>query len=354
MNLLSLDSRFSSYSSHERFVLADNHLLPLYPDLLSQLKALALGGVLLMDADENIKNIDSIGKIWQFLLSRNATRHAVLICVGGGVISDMGGFAAATYKRGIAYVNIPTTLLAMVDASSGGKTAIDFPAEDGVIYKNSVGVFYPPMDTIMLPDWLDTLPTQQFLSGYAELIKTLLLDSENAFLKSLSCLENYMESTANVSEVFHLAKHALAVKRSIVAEDPFEQGKRKVLNLGHTIGHALEEMSLTEQHPIAHGYAVMYGLIGALYLSVTLLGMNRKPLQLLTSVMLRYYGRPQCTCKDMYGLLACMRNDKKNSLDLDGHPQIRFTLLTQIGTPVPDHIVLDDQIVQAVEYINSL
>ncbi|MBQ0118935.1 MAG: 3-dehydroquinate synthase [Bacteroidales bacterium] len=354
MNLLSLDSRFSSYSSHERFVLADNHLLPLYPDLLSQLKALAPGGVLLMDADENIKNIDSIGKIWQFLLSRNATRHAVLICIGGGVISDMGGFAAATYKRGIAYVNIPTTLLAMVDASSGGKTAIDFPAEDGVIYKNSVGVFYPPIDTIMLPDWLDTLPTQQFLSGYAELIKTLLLDCESTFLKSLSCLENYMESTANVSEVFHLAKHALAVKRSIVTEDPFEQGKRKVLNLGHTIGHALEEMSLTEQHPIAHGYAVMYGLIGALYLSVTLLGMNRKPLQLLTSVMLRYYGRPQCTCKDMYGLLACMRNDKKNSLDLNGHLQIRFTLLTQIGTPVPDHIVLDDQIVQAVEYINSL
>ena len=355
MNLLSLEAIFSSYPPHERFVLVDSHLFPLYPDLQVQLNQLARGGILMMAADESQKNIDSIGEIWQFLLSHNATRHAILICVGGGVISDMGGFAAATYKRGIVYANIPTTLLAMVDASSGGKTGIDFSASDGVIYKNCVGLFYPPIDTIMLPDWLDTLPTQQFLSGYAELIKTTMLDNEKTFLKSLSCLENYMESsTNNTSEVFLLAEHAVSVKQSIVTEDPTEQGKRKVLNLGHTIGHALEEMSLSEQHPIAHGYAVLYGLIGALYLSVIRLGMDRKPLQWLTSVMLRYYGRPQCTCRDVEGLLLRMRNDKKNSCDSAGLAQIRFTLLAQIGDPMPDQIVPDDQIVQAIEYINSL
>lgn len=354
MNLRSISSIFSSYPAKERFVLVDSHLLLLYPQLENELSYLAGGGVLVIEGSETDKNIESIGKIWQFLLSRHATRHSVLICVGGGMISDMGGFAAATYKRGIVYVNIPTTLLAMVDASVGGKTAINFPDENGLIVKNSVGLFYPPIDTILLPDWLKTLPIVEFLSGYAELIKTTLLDDKDQFKRAMSCLENYMDTSNNVSEVFILAEYAASVKQNIVSQDPTERGQRKSLNLGHTIGHALESMSLAEGHPIAHGYAVMYGLVGALYLSVTRLGMDKYPLQQLTTAMLQYYGRPQCTCRNTEQLLELMRNDKKNSLDKFGAPQINFTLLSQIGEPFVDQYVPDDDIVEAIEYINTL
>lgn len=354
MNLRNISSIFSSYQAQERFVLVDSHLLLLYPDLENELRYLAPGGLLAIAGNEMAKNIESISQIWRFLLSHNATRHSMLICVGGGVISDMGGFVAATYKRGIVYANVPTTLLAMVDASVGGKTAIDFSDEKGIIYKNSVGLFYPPIDTILLPDWLKTLPMNEFLSGYAELIKTTLLDDEVQFKRALSCLESYIHCSDNASEVFMLAEHAASVKQAIVSQDPTERGPRKALNLGHTIGHALEAMSLSEGQPMAHGYAVMYGLIGALYLSVTRLGMDRQPLQRLTAIMLQYYGRPQCTCRDTERLLELMRNDKKNSLDKTGKPQINFTLLSQIGDPFVDQFVPDNEIIEAIEYINSL
>ncbi|MCQ2331285.1 MAG: 3-dehydroquinate synthase, partial [Paludibacteraceae bacterium] len=197
--------------------------------LVDKALGIQLPDMLALTVSESIKTLATVQTIWDWLLDHHATRRTLLVCVGGGVITDLGGFAAATYRRGIDYINVPTTLLAMVDAAVGGKTGFDYRG-----LKNSIGVIREPLETIILPEWLQTLPSKELLSGYAELIKTALLDN------------NVMDLTALLKDDLRnwepYITQAVEVKKRIVAEDPTEQGLRKVLNLGHTIGHALEEL----------------------------------------------------------------------------------------------------------------
>ena len=292
--------------------------------------------VLWLEVTEENKSLETVSRIWDFLFEHAITRRGLLICIGGGALTDMGGFAAATYKRGMSYINVPTTLLAMIDAASGGKTGINYRG-----IKNSIGAFAAPRATILCPEWLSTLSPQQFLSGFAEMLKTGLIDGQ-ALWNGLLQYDLDKMDTASLSP---LIADCMAVKQRIVAQDPQENGIRKVLNFGHTFGHALER---TMQVP--HGYAVLYGMIAELYLSVTRLGCPREPLQQLTRLMLQYYGKPQCKCSDRDQLLALMQQDKKN----EQAAQINCTLLQAVGTPLINQSISASDANEALDYLFSL
>lgn len=292
--------------------------------------------VLWLEVTEEKKSLETVSRIWDFLFEHAITRRGLLICIGGGALTDMGGFAAATYKRGMSYINVPTTLLAMIDASSGGKTGINYRG-----IKNSIGAFAAPRATVLCPEWLTTLPPQQFLSGFAEMLKTGLIDS-SALWNSLLQYDLDRMDTASLSP---LIADCMAVKQRIVAQDPQENGIRKVLNFGHTFGHALER-----KMQVPHGYAVLYGMIAELYLSVTRLNCPREPLQQLTRLMLQYYGKPACKCSDRDQLLALMRQDKKN----DQAAQINCTLLQAVGTPLINQSISASDANEALDYLFSL
>ena len=296
-----------------------------------------------LEVSEDKKSLETVQAIWDFLFAHSMTRRGVLMCIGGGVLTDMAGLAAATYKRGIDYINIPTTLLAMVDASTGGKTGINYGG-----LKNSIGVFAPPVETLIWPEWLKTLPAREFLNGYAEMLKTGLI-TDGLWDRLLQYDLERME----IVPLKPLISDCVAAKEYIVAQDPREEGWRKVLNLGHTFGHALEQISIQHaevSHPMPHGYAVLYGLIAELYLSVTKLGCPKEPLQQLTQLMLHYYGRPVCNCKDREELIRLMQQDKKN----ERAAEINCTLIRDIGQPVINQILSIDEANEALEYLFSL
>ena len=299
-----------------------------------------------IDVDEAHKTIETVMHIWDFLLENNVTRRGILVCVGGGVLTDIGGFAAATYKRGIEYINIPTTLLAMVDASSGGKTGINYGG-----LKNSIGCFAPPKETVMDVKWLKTLPIREMLSGFGEMLKTGLVENAASGIQHANRLWEellqYDLEEMDVEKLTPLIERCVAVKQQIVANDPQEEGLRKVLNFGHTFGHALEEKSLGT---MPHGYAVVYGMIAELYLSVVKLGCPKEPLQQLTQLMIHYYGRPECKCSDRSQLIELMQRDKKN----ERQGEINCTLLQDVGLPKINQIVTCDEAKEALEYLFSL
>ncbi len=330
------------YEKSQICVLADKSLIR-HPQWLA-LEALHEQPVLWLDVNEQTKSLETVTQIWDFLFANGITRRGLLICIGGGVLTDIGGFAAATYKRGIDYINIPTTLLAMIDASSGGKTGINYHG-----LKNSIGVFADPVQTILCPEWLTTLPVQQILSGFGEMLKTGLLD-ETLFPELMQYDLDHMDINAMTT----LIHQCLDKKRTIVAADPREEGLRKALNLGHTFGHALEEIQMVNGQSSngkwLHGYAVVYGLIAELYLSVTKLGCPREPLQQLTQMMLHYYGKPQCKCSDREQLIALMQQDKKN----ERTAQINCTLIRAVGSPVINQVITMDEANEAFDYLFSL
>lgn len=302
-----------------------------------------------LHVSEESKNLDFIGQIWDFFFANELTRKGLVIAIGGGVLTDMAGFAASTYKRGVDYINIPTTLLAMVDASTGGKTGINY---HGI--KNSIGAFHQPVETIICPQWLQTLPAQQFLSGFGEMLKMgLTIKDERLKVKGdrlWAKLLQYDLEKMDIETLTPLINTCVRAKEEIVAADPNEEGLRKVLNFGHTFGHALEELSLTGEANILHGYAVVYGLIAELYLSVSKLGCPREPLQQLTQVMLHYYGKPQCKCSDRERLIALMRQDKKN----ERAAEINCTLIKDIGSPLINQVISTDEAIEALDYLFSL
>jgi len=284
-------------------------------------------------SEEN-KSLDTVTRVWDWLFSLHATRRALIVCIGGGVVTDLGGFAASTYRRGVDYVNVPTTLLSMVDAATGGKTGINYGG-----LKNAIGVIREPLATIMDSKWLDTLPAEQLISGFGEVIKTALLDKD------------LWKQGVRIEEVGLRIEDMLAVKRRIVAQDSTEQGIRKALNLGHTVGHALEEFRMhNAQFTMLHGYAVIYGLVAELYLSVIKLGLDRKVLQQISHLMLEQFGRPSCGCSDYAELIALMRDDKKNETP----NELNFTLLKAIGEPVINCAATEDEVKEALDYLFTL
>ena len=306
-----------------------------------------------LSVSESEKTLETVQRVWDFFFAQGLTRRGVVVAVGGGVLTDLVGFAAATYKRGVGYINVPTTLLAMVDASTGGKTGFNYHG-----LKNSIGVFAPPVETLIWPGWLQTLPTKEMLNGFAEMLKTGLIESPTPTLPRREGeknslwhdLLNYDLEAMPIEELTPLIRRCVEVKEAIVAADPKEEGLRKVLNFGHTFGHALEELSLSAGKGLSHGYAVLYGMIAELYLSVIKLGCEREVLQQLTQIMLHAYGKPACKCSDRERLIALMKQDKKN----ERAAEINCTLLRAVGSPVVNQTITADEAAEAWEYLFSL
>ena len=298
---------------------------------------------LLLPVQESEKSLETVQKVWDFFFAQGLTRKGLVIAVGGGALTDLVGFAAGTYKRGVDCLYIPTTLLAMVDASTGGKTGFNYHG-----LKNSIGLFAPPVETLVSLDWLKTLPADQFLSGFAEMLKMGLIEKTPLWDELL----RYDLEMMPLEELKPLVARCIEAKDHIVAADPHEVGLRKILNFGHTFGHALEEISLSanETSGLLHGYAVLYGMIAELYLSVTKLGCPKEPLQQLTQLMLHSYGRPTCKCSDRAQLIALMQQDKKN----ERTAQINCTLIRTIGNPVINQTITPQEAEEALDYLFSL
>jgi 3-dehydroquinate synthase len=268
-----------------------------------------------------------------------ATRHSLLINLGGGMVTDLGGFAASTFKRGIRFINIPTTLLAMVDASVGGKTGINF---NGL--KNEIGVFNSADAVILDSSFLQTLDSQNIRSGYAEMLKHGLISDNHHW----SELINYDLSKPDLSSLGNLIKTSVKIKEDIVNSDPFESGIRKALNFGHTIGHALESLALKNERPVLHGYAVAWGITCELYLSCTKCNFPTDKMRQTARFINSYYGPCEITCEDYENLYGYMTHDKKNTAG-----KINFTLLGNIGDIRINQTASKNEIFEALDFLRD-
>jgi 3-dehydroquinate synthase len=304
-------------------------LKPLYENL-SFLKYASL--ITIPDGEYN-KSVDILTFIWDELIRLKASKNAVLINVGGGVLSDIGGFSAATYKRGIDYINIPTTLLSMVDASLGGKTAIDL---QGI--KNAIGVFKHPEAIYLNPIFLNSLPNHIKISGIAEMLK-------HALIESLALWEEYKLFALEDFFKLNVIQNALHVKRQWVLKDELDGKERQALNLGHTIGHAIESYALHTAQPLLHGEAIMLGLYYELEISEHLFNVDISIRKDLKQFIIRFF--PHLKCQHNYkDLLPYLIQDKKN----DG--SIRMSLIKSIGD-VALQVEVDPILLQKVLMANE-
>jgi 3-dehydroquinate synthase len=326
------------------FVLVDtNTAYFVLPQLQQTSQIIANAKVITIPAGDLNKNLESLSLVWRELTLESASRSSLLINVGGGVVCDLGGFAAATYKRGIHCVNIPTTLLAAVDAAVGGKTAVNFQG-----LKNQIGVFREPDAVIISSIFFKTLNQHEILSGYAEMIKHALLKSEKEFARVMKF--SPIDSLNNNDEYLEMLRDNVAIKADVVKKDPTEKGLRKALNLGHTAGHALEELSLERKNPIAHGYAVAWGLVIDAVLSSMLFNFSSDTLHTLANFVKENYGAYDISCKDYPHLIELMRQDKKNP-DAD---HITFSLLKAPGKLELDAVATSEQISAALDIFCDL
>ncbi|MDR0895140.1 MAG: 3-dehydroquinate synthase [Prevotellaceae bacterium] len=271
-------------------------------------------------AGDTHKTLDTLASVWQALSCRGATRRSMLINLGGGMVTDLGGFAASTFKRGIGYLNIPTTLLAMVDAAVGGKTGINF---NGL--KNEIGVFNPAAYVLLDTAFLRTLDRPNLLSGYAEMLKHGLISTVAHWAELLN-VEIADTVCVDYDALRAPVRRSVQVKEEIVAQDPLEQGLRKALNLGHTVGHAFESLAMAEHRAVLHGYAVAWGLVCELYLSNRLVGFPVGKMRQTVDFIRERYGTFTFDCNDYETLYELMTHDKKNRAGV-----IHFTLLREVG-----------------------
>ena len=290
------------------FLVLEERVAELYPDLLPQLQsALPEAICRTLRGGEECKTTESLGLLWTWLSEEGATRRSALVLIGGGALLDLGGLAASTYMRGIATVYVPTTLLAMVDASVGGKTAIDFL---GV--KNLIGSFHPAREVIVDIDFLRTLPLEELLSGYGEVVKHATLMGGEAWREVC----RIGDPVGLMDEEWQaLIEKSIAYKTSVVEADPMERGLRRILNVGHTVGHALEAYSHQNEfrRTLPHGEAVVFGLLIESYITMRQCGTSKEYIRQLMTLARELYSPFFYTCKDYPELLRLMRHDKKNS-----------------------------------------
>ena len=312
--------------------------------LVSTVERLQEAELLEVPVGEECKDLAIAGQLWESLLESGADRDTVLVNLGGGCVSDLGGFVAAGYKRGIRYINIPTTLVGMIDASLGGKTAVNLAGS-----KNQVGFFHQPEVVCIEPMFLDTLPHEELKGGLCEMLKTFLIGAPDEYGRLCD-----MISSGNVDLPDRMIATCVEIKSAIVKADPYDRGVRKMLNFGHTFGHAIEAFSRdaaakgTGAPTLSHGLAVGIGMVAALYLSVQKLGLPEAVLTRYKEVVTRLVSLPHYSLRDTETLLSFMRQDKKNAAG-----DIRCVLLQEPGAPVIDLPVAEAELRTALLRIAS-
>ena len=320
------------------FVLTDETTLVKCWPVVKNYFSLKDAKVITIGATDMHKDLDTMVHVWKSLGEGGASRHSCLINLGGGMVTDLGGFAAATFKRGINFINIPTTLLSMVDASVGGKTGINFGG-----LKNEIGVFCDSKFVILSTQFLQTLDAENICSGYAEMLKHGLISDERMWAELVS----FDLAQPDLKQLQRMVGESVAVKERIVVQDPHEHDIRKALNLGHTFGHAFESWAL-KRKPVLHGYAVAYGLIPELWLSVVKTGFPTEKMRQTVNFIKENYGSLPITCDDYDELIELMRYDKKNQDDI-----INFTLLGGIGDIRINQSATIDEIKEAFDFFRE-
>ena len=291
------------------------------------------------DGDGN-KTLATVTRVWDEMERMGVTRRTLVINLGGGMVTDLGGFAAATFKRGVRFINVPTTLLGAVDAAVGGKTGFNYHG-----LKNEIGTFAPASDVIISTRFFDTLPVEEMKSGYAEVLKHAMLSNRDEFLR---LLDHDFNAPIDHDDLLERLRRSVQVKVDIVARDPNEQGERKALNLGHTIGHALESLSMKREKPVPHGYAVAWGLVTETILSHIRLKFPSEDVHRLGHFVRDNYRGFPFTCDDYDELLALMRHDKKSR-----NGEITCSLLTSIGDYSIDQAVTPDDVTAALDILRD-
>lgn len=322
------------------FILVDENSLKFcYPQLVDKIEAFKDAEIIEIDSGEKSKTIEVCAQIWAALSEYGADRKSLFVNIGGGVISDMGGFIASTFKRGIDFINIPTTLLAQVDASIGGKVGVDLNH-----LKNEIGVFNNPSAVFVNSNFLNTLDKRQILSGFAEIIKHALIGDANYWAKVINA------DFADLNSFDELIRTSIHIKNTIVLEDPKEQNARKVLNFGHTVGHAIETFSLEHENKkyLLHGEAVAIGIICEAYLSHKICKLSNVQLSQITAFILKNFKAVKIESIDSHRLIELMRHDKKNEKG-----DINFSLLSAIGKCEVNKKAKADQIIESLNYYSE-
>ncbi len=315
-------------------VLVDTHTrIHCYPAIKDYLPA---HQIIEIQPGEEHKNLNCCKLIWQQLTDLNFDRHSLLLIVGGGVLGDMGGFCAATYKRGIDFILIPTTLLAQVDASTGGKLGIDFDH-----YKNQIGVFCEPQVTLVNTIFLKTLPERELRSGFAEVIKHCLISDEAMW--QVVRKKNLHEQDWEV-----LARHSVQFKKSVTDKDPKEKGLRKILNFGHTIGHALESYFLADGNRIFHGEAIAMGMVMESFIAGEQGLISSKELEEITTYLLQIFEKQEMPWGDST-VMQLMAQDKKNKGN-----EILMAMPEGIGKAKWDVVVSKEELEKSFDFYRSL
>lgn len=335
-----LDEVLGRYTYDRLFVLTDDNTQRNCLPLLSGCKALAKAEYIDIRPDDTHKTLESLASVWQVLSDRHATRHSMMVNLGGGMVTDLGGFAAATFKRGMRYVNIPTTLLGAVDAAVGGKTGINF---NGL--KNEIGAFAPAEAVLVSTAFFASLSREHLLSGFAEMLKHGLISSPEVY-EPLFTLDL---TRPDSPEMLARLEESIGVKQRVVEEDPFEKGLRKSLNLGHTVGHAFESLSHHRHCPVQHGYAVAWGLVCELLLSHQRLSFPLATLRRFATYVRENYGTFVITCDDYDYLYERMTHDKKNDADT-----VNFTLLSDVGKVVINQTATREEITLALDLYRDM
>ncbi|WP_405292934.1 3-dehydroquinate synthase [Algibacter sp. Ld11] len=336
----SLNKHLKENNFSKIFILVDEnthqHCLPLF---LEKMETTAVIEIMEIESGEINKTVETCVGVWNTLSELDADRKSLLINIGGGVITDLGGFVACTFKRGIAYINVPTTLLSMVDASVGGKTGVDLGH-----LKNQVGVISNPNLVLIDTNYLNTLEVNQMRSGLAEMLKHGLITGDTYWSK----FEDL--SKLSLDDLDGLIYESVIIKKNVVEEDPFENGLRKTLNFGHTIGHAIESYFLSNPNKttLLHGEAIIVGMILACYISTELTNFPKEKTLKIKDLFLSYYGKITIEQNELPAIIELLKYDKKNH-----HGNINFVLLEDIGVTKIDCLVDDSIILNAFEFYAS-
>ncbi|MBS3992410.1 MAG: 3-dehydroquinate synthase [Bacteroidetes bacterium] len=290
--------------------------------------------VLVIDAGEKHKNLKTCEQVWNELVLYNADRKSLIINLGGGLVSDLGGFVASTYKRGIKFINIPTSLLSMVDAAIGGKTGVDFGK-----LKNIIGVFSNPEIVLIDEEYLLTLPKREFKSGLAEVIKY-------GYINDIRLLNEVINGKELENKfLIDLINASICIKKDIVQADFEEKNLRKILNFGHTIGHAIESFYLNTSKELLHGEAIAAGMVVELYISYLKFNFPLEDIHKLKQFVINYYGKVPLKYEHLNDILTLLHHDKKNE-----HSKVLFVLLKAPQLPIIDCDVEEDIIIKALNY----